>query len=1381
MKKSSNLIITLIAGLLLSLALATGVFAAENTKPSIAFDSLNNRYLAVYVKYGGAAYDVYGEMVSADGAPAGSEFPITTGGSVDGKNAPAIAYDSANRNFLVTWVDTRNNGVANVYGQLIKFDGVLNAGNFVISDAAGSQTAPATAWDKISQRFLVVWQDSRNQATSAGDIYGQLVNPDGSLFGAASASNFSVTKANGDQKSPAIAFDSANERFLVVWSDSRNGNWDIYGQILNADGSIYNGSPDFVVSNDLNSQNGPSAAFDSGNNRYLVVWHDNRKFSASEVDIYGQFISMTGQLVNRANSTASDNFVISDNASQQFSPSVAYDAGGKRFLAVWQDYRDISGHSEIYGQHLNAADGALDTPSNSNSQVAAVFGGDLIYSKIAYNQNCGNYLAAFEKVTALATEVGFALVGAPCPVALTVTPPNYDFTSIAAGASSPKETFTLSNSSSSSRNISTVTLGGVNPSDFSIQYDGCSGKMLSPSASCTVDAQFSPMSGGAKSAALSISSNDPVTPVVNAVLSGTGLLNQLTVTRGGTGSGAVTSFPAGIDCGGVCSASYPPGTSVTLNAIPDPGSTFTGWSGGWCSGTSTCVVTLDAGKTVTATFQPDTTPPILSENFETGMLPANWSLIDNAGTGVVWRFDNPGNRTNLTGGSGKFATADSDYAGIANVDTELRLPLDLSLQPTVYLLFKTDFHVYSGNEIADVDVSVDGPAGPWAHVWRKAVNDYRGPHTEVVPLTAIAAGKRNVIVSFHYYKANYDWWWEIDDVSVVSALPVISVTPLLANFSAVGVGNSAVPQTFTVTNKGGLDLSMGQIYFSGAPVDYVLQNDNCSAKTLPPGGSCTVNALFTPASIGARNAGMEIPSNDPAHPVLEAALLGTGAYTITASTGAGGSVSTSGAVAVMPGSNQVFTITPATGYRVLNVLVDGVSVGAVTSYTFSNVKANHTISATFAANTCTITTSAGTNGSIGASVTLNYGGNQVFTITPATGYHILDVLVDGVSVGAVASYSFNNVTANHAISASFASNPVISASVDPGGSISPSGAVAVSLATSQLFTITPAFGYQVADIFVDGVSKGAANTYTFASVTASHTIKATFTASQLSVLTVSSGETSTPITYQPSTNQSATTNSATAAAQLSSVVFGQPASIAPAKESSVQEPPREEPRSEPPVFEPVIPVPDAVARLSTEEKAKEAPRKPARQSGEVKYYVKSGVIKRFTEYSGEKTPKGFLSLFSGGESQGVMQEPAACLADGVSTVRVTIDLGAAGGSEPNIMLKGVRTISIGRVGDNSLVVELLPDAGVHEASISIVRDGSMTEYPLTVAPMVDVDLDRSGRVTEADFNLFLKERTTGKSPRFGLDDNEVRNLTDIYIFTVNYIVQSSPKSTRDAK
>jgi hypothetical protein len=75
----------------------------------------------------------------------------------------------------------------------------------------------------------------------------------------------------------------------------------------------------------------------------------------------------------------------------------------------------------------------------------------------------------------------------------------------------------------------------------------------------------------------------------------------LTVTKAGNGAGKVASAPAGIDCGNVCTFAFVQNSVVTLAATPDAGSTFAGWSGA-CAGTGDCQVTLDAAKTVIATF-----------------------------------------------------------------------------------------------------------------------------------------------------------------------------------------------------------------------------------------------------------------------------------------------------------------------------------------------------------------------------------------------------------------------------------------------------------------------------------------------------------------------------------------------------------------------------------------------------------------------------------------------------------------------------------------------------------------------------------------------------------------------------------------------------------
>jgi Divergent InlB B-repeat domain len=163
--------------------------------------------------------------------------------------------------------------------------------------------------------------------------------------------------------------------------------------------------------------------------------------------------------------------------------------------------------------------------------------------------------------------------------------------------------------------------------------------------------------------------------------------------------------------------------------------------------------------------------------------------------------------------------------------------------------------------------------------------------------------------------------------------------------------------------------------------------------------------------------------------VMGSASAHTPRYTITASAGTGGTISPSGNVRVYRGASQTFKIAAKSGYKISSVVVDGSSVGAVASYTFTNVRRDHTVRAKFAVavtppSVYTIIASAGANGTISPSgnVSVNGGSSQQFVMAGATGYQVADVLVDGVSVGAVTSYTFSNISANHTIAATFAAS-----------------------------------------------------------------------------------------------------------------------------------------------------------------------------------------------------------------------------------------------------------------------------------------------------------------------------------------------------------------------
>jgi Divergent InlB B-repeat domain len=96
----------------------------------------------------------------------------------------------------------------------------------------------------------------------------------------------------------------------------------------------------------------------------------------------------------------------------------------------------------------------------------------------------------------------------------------------------------------------------------------------------------------------------------------------LTVNEAGTGTGTVSSAPAGINCPTTCSASFASGAVVALTAAAAEGSTFAGWSGAGCTGTGGCSVTITAAQTVTATFTSGNSPVTI------GLAPGSPSTVN---------------------------------------------------------------------------------------------------------------------------------------------------------------------------------------------------------------------------------------------------------------------------------------------------------------------------------------------------------------------------------------------------------------------------------------------------------------------------------------------------------------------------------------------------------------------------------------------------------------------------------------------------------------------------------------------------------------------------------------------------------------------------------
>lgn len=189
--------------------------------------------------------------------------------------------------------------------------------------------------------------------------------------------------ASGTNPSIAVDDTSSPRKFLVAWEDMRGGaNTKIYGQLINSGGGLYNsnriisyqdsagsGSNDAVIVN--SRQTRPTVSYDAVNQRYFVMWQDERNSSTSQanIDLFGQFVNLDGSL-------SGANYSISSAASNQLAPAISYDPYFKRFLTVWKDARNINPPgttaSDIYGQLFSIGQPQLTLLTDTSPQMQLI-------------------------------------------------------------------------------------------------------------------------------------------------------------------------------------------------------------------------------------------------------------------------------------------------------------------------------------------------------------------------------------------------------------------------------------------------------------------------------------------------------------------------------------------------------------------------------------------------------------------------------------------------------------------------------------------------------------------------------------------------------------------------------------------------------------------------------------------------------------------------------------------------------------------------------------------------------------------------------------------------------------------------------------------------
>ena len=363
--------------------------------PAVAYNANIGQYLVVWSDERNgtnSGNDIYGKRVGGDGsfAPQG-DFAIST--AVDDQIAPALAYSTTSHQYLAVWQDERNGEQAHVYGQRVWWPGLLLGHNFGVSAARVSQNQPAVAYNHVNHEYFVVWEDERN---GDFDVYGQRYDRDGVPLGA----NIVILEDAGNQIHPAVAYNSIENNYLVVWYDQAANN--IKWRVVSALGTpiscpvgppstrvechpsvAYNSNPahnNFLVAHETESLTGgdyyvstrlvyadgsygrdtilsyrtggshSDVVYNDIDDQYLVVWQDTEDDSG---DVYGRRVDADA-------STIGSSFVIAQETDKQGSPAVAWNDNANEYLVAWHDYRDSgTTGADVYGQRVNAVGGLM--------------------------------------------------------------------------------------------------------------------------------------------------------------------------------------------------------------------------------------------------------------------------------------------------------------------------------------------------------------------------------------------------------------------------------------------------------------------------------------------------------------------------------------------------------------------------------------------------------------------------------------------------------------------------------------------------------------------------------------------------------------------------------------------------------------------------------------------------------------------------------------------------------------------------------------------------------------------------------------------------------------------------------------------------------------
>ena len=306
--------------------------AGSQEAPVVASDG-SGGVITAWQDYRSGYYDIYAQRVDSDGDTAWASAGIPVCTSAWHQYSPGIAADGAG-GAIVTWQDNRSVDY-DIYAQRLDSNGdtLWAADGVVLCGASWDQSVPTIVADGEGGA-IVAWKDNRD---AVGDIVAQRVDAYGDVQWASGGVTLCGDAAT--QTNPRAISDGAGGA-VVVWTDNRNGNWDIYAQRVDASGAAL-WTTDGVALCTNGAEQALPAIVSDGLGGAIVSWDDYR---GGNWDVYAQHVDWSGTV-----RWATDGVEIcAAGGNQRESAVVSLEAGGA--LVAWTDGR--SGNLDIYAQRM---------------------------------------------------------------------------------------------------------------------------------------------------------------------------------------------------------------------------------------------------------------------------------------------------------------------------------------------------------------------------------------------------------------------------------------------------------------------------------------------------------------------------------------------------------------------------------------------------------------------------------------------------------------------------------------------------------------------------------------------------------------------------------------------------------------------------------------------------------------------------------------------------------------------------------------------------------------------------------------------------------------------------------------------------------------------